>query len=81
MLDGYFRCVHVVKKQDFWLCEVKNILWHGAYKACQKKNYANEGMHRIDTLYGLSGMSNVELENFRMNRFFLMTQHWAMQCH
>ena len=51
MLDGYFRCVHVVKKQDVWLCEVENILWHGAYKACQKKNYADEGMHRIDTLW------------------------------
>ena len=50
MLDAYFRCVHAVKKRDFWLCEVENVLWHGSYKAAGKRNYAEEGMHRIDTL-------------------------------
>eukprot|EP00956_Cyclotella_meneghiniana_P045051 scaffold350880_cov96-Cyclotella_meneghiniana.AAC.1 len=74
MLDAYFRGAHAIRKQDFWLAEVENILWHGAYKACNKKNYAEEGMHRIDTLYGLDGMTDVELENFRMNRFFVMTE-------
>lgn len=72
MLDAYFRCVNAVKKQDYWLCEIENILWHGAYKACGKKNYVEEAFHRIDTLYG-ELMSDYELENFRANRFFLMT--------
>lgn len=73
MLDGYFRSVHAVHKRDFWLCKVENIIWQGAYKASGKNNYAEEAMHRIDTLYGLDGMTDVELENFRANRFFLMT--------
>lgn len=60
-------------KRDSWLCEVENIIWQGAYKACGKSNYIDEAMHRIDTLYGLSGMTDVELENFRANRFSLMT--------
>lgn len=54
MLDGYFRSVNAVHKRDFWLCEVENIIWQGAYKkACGKNNYIDEAMHRIDTLYGL----------------------------
>eukprot|EP00956_Cyclotella_meneghiniana_P031332 scaffold81936_cov56-Cyclotella_meneghiniana.AAC.3 len=72
MLEAYFRCVHSVKKQNAWMCEVENIRWHGAYKVCGKNNYVVEGLHRIDTLYG-EGMSDFDLENFRGNRFFKMT--------
>jgi hypothetical protein len=72
LLESYFRCVHAVKKQNFWMCEAENIKWHGAYQVHGKKNYILEGLWRIFILYG-PDMENVDLERLRVNRFFLMT--------
>jgi hypothetical protein len=94
LLEAYFRCVHSVKRQNFWMCEAECNRWLGAFKLAKKKNYVQEGLHRIDTLYG-GALTPVELEEFRCNRFFLMTEdgnamsmdevnehvnHWFKKC-
>jgi hypothetical protein len=73
MLEAYFRCVAAVKIQHFWLLEDENLKWQGSYKVSNKDNYFKEGLQRIEMLYG-DGLTNVELEELRCNRFFKMTE-------
>ena len=63
-----------MKKQKFWSCEHENVLWQGSYKLSGKNNYMQEGMHRMETLYGES-MSDYDLELLRCNRFFKMMKN------
>ena len=72
-VESYKRCVDGVRKWNTWLLEVEAIDWMGAYHLSGKKNYVNEGCHRIDTLYG-GRLTEDELEWRRVNQFFLMTE-------
>jgi hypothetical protein len=61
MLEAYFRCVHAVKVQNFWLLEAEDVRWLPCYKVVGKNNYFHEGLHRMEMLYG-GALTDVELE-------------------
>lgn len=72
-VESYFRCVHAVKQQHFWMLEKEGCEWLGAYKLSGKTMYVTETLKRMELLYG-EKLEDHELEEMRCNRLPLLSK-------